>query len=74
MTDQIEQKLHRSKIALGVGVLLLIVGIYSRINGLLTFYLRPWAPHAFNLDLIVMGAVTFLVSICYYLKFRKYTK
>jgi len=73
MTDQIEQKLHRSKIALGVGVLLLIVGIYSRINGLLTFYLRPWAPHAFNLDLIVMGAVTFLISLYYYFRLRKHT-
>ena len=71
MTDQIEQKLHRSKIALGVGVLLLIVGIYARINGLLTFYLRPWAPHAFNLDLIVIGAVIFLVGLGYYLRLRK---
>lgn len=74
MADQIEQKLRRSKITLGIGALLLIVGIYARINGLLTFYLRPWAPHAFNLDLIVIGAVTFLVSISYYLKLRKYTK
>ena len=73
MTDQIEQKLHRSKIALGVGVLLLIVGIYSRINGLLTFYLRPWAPHAFNLDLIVAGAVAFLISGYYSFRLRKHT-
>lgn len=57
-----EQKITRAKIVLGVGLLIVLIGIYARFKGLLTFYLRPWRPwalHAFNLDMIVAGQLLF---------------